>query len=373
MLATALVFFLTAVPTATWGARIPAIQEHLALSPGQLGLAVLGLEAGAVLGLTAGGALATRLGTRASLRVGFALCPPALVGVAVAPSLAWLAVALAAMAVATSVLDVAMNAEGIEFERRCGRPVLARLHAGHSFGVLAGGLGGTLAAAVGVGPLAQFAAVAAVVAVAAQIVTGRLAGAPGSGKRALAVPRGPLALLGMVAFCTFLLDGIAYNWTAVDLRREHGAGPALAAAGFAAFCAALALGRLVSDRLVARLGRARFVRSAGLVAAVGGVLIVAAPGAGVALGGWAVLGAALAGIAPAVLGAAPASSPLPAPVAIAAVTTVGYLGSFTGPPAVGGLAQLIGLSAALGVIVAAALAASALAGVALRTASTVGR
>jgi membrane protein implicated in regulation of membrane protease activity len=55
-------------------------------------------------------------------------------------------------------------------------------------------------------------------------------------------------------------------------------------------------------------------------------------------------------MAPTVLGAAPGPGATPA-VAIAAVTTVGYLGSFTGPPAIGALAQLVGLSLALGVAV----------------------
>jgi hypothetical protein len=83
--------------------------------------------------------------------------------------------------------------------------------------------------------------------------------------------------------------------------------------------------------------------------------VVAAPTAPVALLGWAVLGAGLAAIAPAVLGAAPSATPLPPPVAIAAVTTLGYLGSFTGPPMVGALAELTGLSTALGLLVAAAV------------------
>ena len=48
------------------------------------------------------------------------------------------------MAAANSVVDVAMNAQGIEIERRYERPVLSGLHAGHSFGMVAGGLVGAL-------------------------------------------------------------------------------------------------------------------------------------------------------------------------------------------------------------------------------------
>jgi hypothetical protein len=52
---------------------------------------------------------------------------------------------------------------------------------------------------------------------------------------------------------------------------------------------------------------------------------------------------------------------VPTPVAIAAVTTVGYLGSFTGPPAVGALAEISDLSTALGLLVLAGAVAALLA------------
>jgi MFS family permease len=383
--AATLVFLLTGTSTATWAARVPAIQHDLELSAGALALAVLGLEGGAILGLPAGGALATRLGSRAALRIGFALYPVALLAVGLAGSLAGLAAALAGMAFATSINDVAMNAQGVELERRARRPLLSGLHAGHSFGVLAGGLGGTAAAAAGVGVGAHFALVAALGLVLGQLAAAALvrepvdgaavwlaAGAAGddaAGARrgrppAIALPDRPLALLGAIAFCAFLLDGAAYAWIAVHLSAERDAGPALAAAGFTAFALALALARLAGDRLVARYGRAAVVRAGAGVVAGGCVLALAAQSPPLALAGWAVVGAGVAPIAPAVLGAAPAVSSLPPAVAIAAVTTVGYLGSFTGPPAIGALAGPLGLTAALAVLIAvsatAALTASAL-------------
>jgi hypothetical protein len=52
---------------------------------------------------------------------------------------------------------------------------------------------------------------------------------------------------------------------------------------------------------------------------------------------------------------------MPAPAVVAAVTTVGYLGSFTGPPAVGALAELVGIAASL-MLMAVACAAIAVLG-----------
>ena len=67
--ATTAVFFVTGFVVAAWATRIPAVQQHLGLSPGGLAVAVLGLEGGALVGLPAGAALVARLGSRASLRL----------------------------------------------------------------------------------------------------------------------------------------------------------------------------------------------------------------------------------------------------------------------------------------------------------------
>lgn len=294
------------------------------MQPGGLAVAVLGLEGGALVGLPAGAALVARLGSRASLRLAFAVYPTALPAVALAPGLGWLAAALAVMAAANSVIDVAMNAQGVELERRYRRPILSGLHAAHPFGMLAGGLVGTAAAAadLAVGP--HFGLAGGCGLVAGLAATRWLVAEPDRPRRRLlARPSGRLLLLGVIAFCAFLLDGTANNWSAAQLHGERGAAPALAAAGFSAFTAALALA------------------------------------------GWATLGAGLAAMAPAVLGATPAVGRAPLPVAIAAVTTLGYLGSFTGPPLVGALAEVTGLSAALGLLMVAAAVPVLLAGRAL--------
>jgi hypothetical protein len=360
--ATAIVFFITGVVFASFASRISALQERLQLSPATLSLAFLAFNAGAVAGLPGGSLLAARAGGRCSLRLGYAVYPPALIAGALAPGLSWLCAALAAMAAANSVIDVAMNVQGIELERRFGRPVLSGLHAAHSFGVLGGGLAGMGAAAAGLSPLAHFGAVALLATVWALAATGALLEdrAPRRDTRR-ARPSGRLALLGTLAFCAFLCEGGANDWSAVHLRSERGAGEAGAAAAFVAFSLALASGRLAGDRIVAALGRARAVRAASLLAATGlGLAIVTAAPVPSILG-WATFGAGLSLIAPAVIGAAPALTRTAAPAAIGTVTTIGYMGAFAGPTLIGALAGPAGLSAALGLLVAAAAAITLLA------------
>jgi predicted MFS family arabinose efflux permease len=363
-IATSAVFAVTGFVFATWAARIPAVQDRLGLSEGALGVAFLALNAGAVVGLPGGGALVSRLGSARSLRAGFALYPPALVNAALAPGLGTLVAALLVMAAANSVIDVAMNTQGAELERRYGRPVMSGLHAGHSLGVLGGGIAGAAAAAAGLATSVHFAAAAAIAMAAGQAATHALLDEPRAGGPRLALPRGRLLTLGLVAFCAFLTEGAANDWSAVHLRRAHGAGPGTAALAFVAFTLALSLGRLAGDRIAGR-GRVRAVRGGAAVAVAGVAVALAAPDAAIALAGWSLLGAGVAVMAPTVLGAA-ATTGASAPAAIAAVTTVGYLGAFSGPPVIGGLAELVGLTGALTLVGVAALGAGVLARRALR-------
>src|SRR5918911_1240489 len=100
-----LVFFLHGVGTGMWVARIPAVQERLALGVGLLGLAPNGLA---------------------------------------------LFVALVAWGASTSALDVAMNAQGSTIEQRLGRPIMSSLHGFWSLGNMGGAAVGALLAGAGV-------------------------------------------------------------------------------------------------------------------------------------------------------------------------------------------------------------------------------
>jgi hypothetical protein len=71
-----------------------------------------------------------------------------------------------------------------------------------------------------------------------------------------------------------------------------------------------------------------------------------------------------------VLGATRTVPDTPAPLAIAAVTTVGYLGSFVGPPVLGVLAQASSVPTAMWLLVAVSLLSTLVAGFALRPAHT---
>ena len=79
-----------------------------------------------------------------------------------------------------------------------------------------------------------------------------------------------------------------------------------------------------------------------------------------AVAGFALVGAGLSCVFPVVLSAAARTPGVPPSAAIAAVCTVGYLGFLIGPPTIGGLAELLGLPAALALVVALCVMIAAL-------------
>jgi predicted MFS family arabinose efflux permease len=371
-LGVALTFLVTGVVFGTWAARLPAIKQALDLGDGELGIAFMGLNAGAVVGLQLGGALVPRTGSRAALRVALPGYAAALAGPALAGDLATLTVALFTLAAVNSVVDVAMNTHGVVVERGYGRPVMSSFHAMYSLGGTGGAALGAAAAAGGLGRTPHFLVVAAACIAVSVLAAGRLlpsrADAAGQAERrrtglvaALTGGwSGRVVALGALGFCLLLAEGSAYDWAAVYLRDGVGATAGIAAAGVAVFSAAMTAGRLAGDRVAARLGPVTAFRSAALLAGVGfgAALLAGTPAAGLA--GLGLFGAGLSLTFPLAISAAGRLDGAAA-VAVARVSTLGYLGAFAGPGLIGALAGPLGLPAALGVpavlVAGAALAA----------------
>jgi MFS family permease len=354
-LAVSAAFFANGFAFANWAARIPAVKDHVGLSTGSLGVALLGIAIGAVVAMPLAGALLVRVGSRLLTRATLALTCIALPLPALAGSLPALMAALALLGIASGALDVSMNAQGVMVERGYGRPVLAGLHGLWSLGTLGGALLGGVAAGAGIPPLAHLSVVAGVLLVGGMVATHSLL--PGGTSRdqaapSFARPTRTLLLLGAIAFCGLLSEGAAYDWSTVYLRDDLGTPEGLAVSAYAAFTLTMTVGRLVGDRLRGRFGSRALLGSAALVAAAGLGVGLAIGHVVAAVAGFALLGAGLSCIAPITFGAAGKASGLPAGPAIAAVTTMGYLGFIAGPPAIGGLGQLTSLPAALILVVA---------------------
>jgi MFS family permease len=367
---------------ASWAVRVPAIKEQTGASSAALGLALLGLSAGAVATMVIAGALCRRLGSGRLTVISCALLAVTVPLPALARSATTLGVMLLVFGAAYGCLNVAMNTVAVDVVTMWRRPVMPAFHAAWSFGGLAGaGLGGLLAPHVS--PQAHLLLVAAAgllvtVFVARPLLAwvpvppGRAAGTAGGtgtarpGRPAIqdrqvpawrrALERGrAVGLFGLIALCAAYDEGAIGDWGALHLRQDLGASAGLAAAGYAAFALAEATGRLSGTALLERLGRTRVLVLGGLTACAGMLIASLAPDVGLALAGFAVTGLGLANLFPTAMTQA---GLLAGSSGVALASTMGYTGFLLGPPVIGFLASQFGLRTGLTTLSFLALAAA---------------
>lgn len=349
------VFFVNGALFASWASRIPALSDRAGATAGSLGLALLAPALGAVIAMPIVGRLLPGRSSRTFCRFAIAGLMAAILLPAIAGSVAALAGALLIVGVANSTLDLVMNAQGVSIERHLRRPILSSLHAAFSFGGFAGAGLGALAAALSVAPLPHLAAATLLFGIPGVIATRPLlardedsdAHAPAMSWRRVP-PR--LALLGAACFFCFMAEGGASDWSAKLVRDDLAGSAAIGAIAYAVFSVAMGAGRLMADRLWARWGPTGLLRRCGALAALGFAAGLAVGTAPAAIAGFAALGLGLAGVVPTLFRAGADQPGVSTGPALAAVSSLGYLGFLVGPPLIGGVAQLTSLRLACGLL-----------------------
>ncbi|MFE9173375.1 MFS transporter [Streptomyces kebangsaanensis] len=344
--AVAAVFAVHGAVTGSFATRVPWIQDHASVSPGQLGLALAFPALGASLAMPLAGGISHRFGARNALRGLIALWTLSLVLPSLAPNLLTLCLGLFVYGATAGMADVAMNALGVEVENRLDRSIMSGLHGMWSAGALVGSAAGTVAAHLGSDARLHHALAAAVLTVlGVAACTWVLDLQPAEDEEPpprFALPPRSALLIGAVGFCAVFAEGASLDWSAVYLRHQLETSAGLAAACTTGFTLTMAVARIAGDRLVDRFGAVRTVRASGVLAVLGGLLIVLGSHPAVAMTGFALMGLGIAVVVPLCFAAAGRSGPNPSQ-AIAGVATITYTSGLIAPSAIGGLAQATSL------------------------------
>lgn len=372
----AVVFALNGGAFATWAARIPDARIELDLTPGQLGLVLLWLSAGAVLALPAAGWLTGRIGAARAVSLGAVVVTVGLFVAGAGGSGAGvlvLGLGLFAIGLGSGTWDVAMNLEGAVVERRLRRTIMPRFHAAFSLGtVLAAGLG-ALASWAQV-PVWLHLALVAVAVLASTLVAVRAflpvhehqveAGRDEDGMpvrrrhplRAWNEPR--TLLIGVIVLAAAFTEGTANDWLSVAVVDGYGTAPWVGVLGFATFVSAMTLGRVLGTGWLDRYGRVPVLSAAFALAALGSLLVVFGPSVGlwVAFAGSVLWGVGASLGFPVGMSAA-ADEPEHAAARVSVVASIGYTAFLAGPPLLGFLGDEVGVLRALLVVGALALPA----------------
>ncbi len=131
---------------AGWVVRIPAIKQQTGASASTLGLALLGVSAGAVITMMLTGRLCRRYGSHAVTAACGVLLPLSIALPAQTHSALSLGLVLLVFGAAYGGMNVAMNSAAVDLVAKLRRPVMPSFHAAFSLGGMVGaGLGGLVA------------------------------------------------------------------------------------------------------------------------------------------------------------------------------------------------------------------------------------
>ncbi len=364
------VFAVNGLILATWISRIPALRDALDLSASQVGLVLLSMSGGAVLALPMTGAIVGRVGASRTVRLASSVCIAGLALIGLADAIPLLVAGLFLVGLGSGSWDVAMNVEGAEVERRLRRAIMPRFHAAFSIGTVVGAVVGAGALAAGLSTRTHLLALALLAVVVSQLggraflpVEVRPEGEPAPVRRnPLAAWREPRTLaIGLLVLTFAFTEGSANDWMALAFADGYHVSNAHAVLGFAAFVAAMTVGRLVGTRALDLFGRVVVLRATALLASAGLLLVLVGGSVPVAAVGTVLWGLGASLGFPVGMSAA-ADDPEHAAARVSVVSSIGYTAFLAGPPLIGFLADHVGILDALWVVLGVLVLAVVLAG-----------
>ncbi|MEV0645424.1 MFS transporter [Phytomonospora sp. NPDC050363] len=359
-IAIALVFAVHGTVSGTFAARLLSIREELGVGTGQLGIALMGQAFGAFVAMTMAGRLIHRFGERGALRLSMLAWTMVLPLPALMPNIYTFAAAMFVMGAAAGTSTVTTNAQAVVVEHAYGRSIMTGLHGMWSVGNLTGAGIGALAVLIGLDVRLHFVLLSLTAVTLAQLACATLpaAAAPVPGAAPppprFGVPTKAIVAIGLVGFCSSFVEGASHNWTAIYIEQITGSTAAVAAFGYAAFVAAMAVSRLLGDQVVRRIGPALTVRTGASLAALGALTVALANHPAVGIAGFMMIGTGaavtipLAAAAGGRLGATPAQG-------VAGVMSITFTAGLIAPAAIGGIADLTSMRVSFAMVAMAAV------------------
>lgn len=363
-------FMLNGALFGIWASRIPAVADKHDLTPTSLGVLLLCMAAGAIVSFPIAGHAADKYGSfKVTKIIAVAYCL-ALILIAFAPTTLTTAIALFIFGMFHGSMDVSMNTWAAEVERKSGRAMLSSFHAMFSLGAGVGAASGYFAVNLNLDINAHFTGAALIVMVLALFMVAihwPQSPTHTSGKIPLfIVPKGTLAVVGMIAFCASLGEGAMADWSAIFLTTVSKASEAQAALGYTVFSIAMVAARLGGDIVVRRFGPVRTAQLSGAAAAIGVLCAIVFGTFTMSIIGFTLIGIGYAVIMPLAFSRAANDGGLSPGRALASVSTLGYGGLLLGPPVIGFIAGATSLQTAFLVLLVLAVLITVLSG-ALRT------
>jgi MFS family permease len=338
-------YFIQGIIFASWASRIPDIQSRLNLSEGALGGVLFALPAGQLTAMMLSGYLVNKFGSKTTLSIGALLYPSGLLLLGSVQELWQLFGALFLFGMFGNLSNISVNTQAVGVERLYRRSIMASFHGLWSLAGFIGGVIATIMVSANISPLYHFIAVWIVAAI--LIISARKYVVPRDAKPEIASgqknrfvkPDAFIITLGLIAFACMICEGTMFDWTGIYFEKVVKAPKELTRLGYIAFMSTMAGGRFVSDAFVTRFGAKKILQVSGIIIVTGMLLAVAVPNIVFATLGFLLVGIGTSSVVPLVYSLAGRSRSIAPGIAMAMVSSIGFLGFLLGPPIIGFVAE----------------------------------
>ena len=347
-------FFMAGLIFASWASRIATVQQKMGLSDAGLGAVLFSLPVGLMCSLPFSGWVITKIGSKRLLLSAIIIYGLALITLGLAQNTFQLIICLICYGFASNAVNISVNTQAVATEKQYNKPIMASFHGLWSLAGFTGAGIGTFMIGHKIDPLHHFVIIMGVVIVGVIVASRYLYDDYGIALNdtAESLPLterlkliAPLLTLGSIAFCSMICEGAMFDWSVIYFKKVVFAPIALQGAGFTAFMFTMASGRFMADGFAHRFGLKRTLQVSGSLTVTGLLIAVIFPYFYTSMLGFLFVGFGVSSVVPMVYSAAGKSKTMSAGVALAAVSTIGFIGFLVGPPVIGFIAGIATLRA----------------------------
>lgn len=345
-LAVAVFFFMAGLCFASWASRIPDIKLKLGLSDAGLGAVLFALPIGLMLSLPLSGWAVTRFSSKTMVTIAAVGYPLILILIGAVTTTWQLVGVLFCFGIFGNLYNISANTQAVGVESLYQRSIMATFHGIWSLAGFSGAAIGTFLIAQEITPLHHFLLICIASLVVVLLAQGYILPKdtkPEKQQPLFVKPDASILKLGLIAFGCLVCEGTMFDWSGVYFQKVVKAPKEMVTLGYTVFMATMATGRFLGDRLVTRFGIQRMLQASGIIISSGLAIAVLLPTITTATFGFFLVGLGVSSVVPMVYSAAGKSKTMSPGVALAAVSTIGFLGFLIGPPLIGFIAELSGL------------------------------
>ena len=345
-IANAVFFFVSGFGYTTWASRIPSIQQSLHLNEAQLGAALFAMPIGLMATMPVTGRLLSSFSSSRIMIFG-AVAFNLMLGLLGFTNMYWQFIAILFLfGSSRNLLNLSINTQSVGVQALYNKSIITTFHGIWSTAGFAGAAMGYVMVYFNVPPTWHLLTVSismCILAFYAWPNTLHQKPVPQERKPIFTLPGKELLKFGFICFSSMACENVMYDWSAIYIQKAVHASKVTANAAFVVFMIAVTIGRFSGDTLVNNLGIKRVLQNSGILIVSGFALAIGLPYAIPAMAGYTLIGLGVSCMVPLVFSVAGRSKSMSGGPAIAAVSTVGYLGFLLVPPLVGFVAQAANL------------------------------